>query len=43
MTTRSSVGNGGGLFRAWGVGLSRPAARERSGRATDAGRLTLLP
>jgi hypothetical protein len=36
-------GNDGGLLRARGVGLSRPAARERSGRATDAGRLPPLP
>ena len=43
MTTGSSAGNDGSLFRAWGVGLSRPAARERSGRATDAGRLAPLP
>ena len=39
MTTWTSAENDGGLFRARGVGLSRPAARERSGRATDAGRM----
>jgi hypothetical protein len=32
-----------GSVRARGVGLPRPAARERSGRATDAGRLAPLP
>jgi hypothetical protein len=43
MTAWSSAGNDGGLLRARGVGQSRPAARERSGRNTDAGRLTPLP
>jgi hypothetical protein len=43
MTTWTSAGNGGGPFCARGVGLSRPAARERSGRNTDAGRLAPLP
>ena len=43
VTTWSSAGNDEGLLRARGVGLSRPAARERSGRATDAGRLAPLP
>ena len=33
MTTRTSARNDGGLFRGRGAGLSRPAARERSGRA----------
>lgn len=31
---RALAGNDGGLFGAWGLGLPRPAARERSGRAT---------
>jgi hypothetical protein len=31
------------VFHARGVCQSRPAARERSGRATDAGRLAPLP
>jgi len=40
MTTRAKVsGEWAGYVRARGVGLSRPAARERSERATDAGRL----
>jgi hypothetical protein len=43
MTTWSSVGNDGGPFRTPGAGLSRPAARERSGRATDAERLAPPP
>jgi hypothetical protein len=43
VTTWSSAGNDGGLFRARGVGLSRPAARERSGHATDVGRVAPLP
>jgi hypothetical protein len=37
------TGNDGGLFRARGVGLPCPAARERSGRNTDAGRMAALP
>ena len=43
VATWSSAGNDGGLFGARGVGLSRPAARERSRRATDAGRLARFP
>jgi hypothetical protein len=42
MTTGPQRGMTGGLFRARGVGLSRPAARERSGRNTDARRLAPL-
>ena len=43
MTTWSSAGNGGGLFRARGVGCRALSRGSAPGAAADAGRLAPLP